>query len=232
MSRTCLDVKKLSAWIKKSWTSSGLATSRGSASKICVAPRTFNPHGSSLRYNKCNMLFSATSCTTIRPPWHLSQHGRSLCSVAGSSWDGPRLMRRKTTAHYLEARLDLFWAEDWPALWAMGRAECDVAPVHSTTRRTTTEQKQSRMRKVATPARSGEKGRALAVVRNAPPVPVTEQIVERSRVSILQTRNLPLLPSHLCQTFACQKLLSSFLPHFARCPDSVNLDRSACVRPA
>ena len=22
-------------------------------------------------------------------------------------------------AHYLEARLDLFWAEDWPALWAL-----------------------------------------------------------------------------------------------------------------
>ena len=44
--------------------------------------------------------------------------------------------------HCLDARLDLFWAEDWPALWAMVRAECDVAPVHSTTRRTTTEQNQ------------------------------------------------------------------------------------------
>ena len=81
-------------------------------------------------------------------------------------------------AHYLEARLDLFWAEDWPDLLAMVRTECDVAPVHSTTRRTATEQKQSRIRKVATLARSGEKGRALAAARNAPPVPVTEQIVE------------------------------------------------------
>ena len=69
-------------------------------------------------------------------------------------------------AHYLEARLDLFWAEDWPALWAMVRAECDVAPVRSTTRRTTTEQKQPRIRKVATLARSGEKGRALATARS------------------------------------------------------------------
>ena len=81
-------------------------------------------------------------------------------------------------AHYLDARLDLFWAEDWPALWATVRAECDVAPFHSATRRTTTEQKHARIRKGATHARSGEKGRALAAARNAPPVPVTEQIVQ------------------------------------------------------
>ena len=42
----------------------------------------------------------------------------------------------------------------------MVRPECDVALVHSTTRRTATEQKQPRIRKVATLARSGEKGRA------------------------------------------------------------------------
>ena len=57
-------------------------------------------------------------------------------------------------------------------------ADCDVAPVQNATRRTATEQKQSRIRKVATLARSGEKGRALAAARNAPPVPVTEQIVQ------------------------------------------------------
>ena len=37
---------------------------------------------------------------------------------------------------------------------------------------------QSCVRKVATLARTGEKGRALAAARNAPPVPVTEQIVQ------------------------------------------------------
>ena len=41
-----------------------------------------------------------------------------------------------------------------------------------------TQQKQSRVRKVATPARTGEKGRAQAAARNSPPVPVTEQIVQ------------------------------------------------------
>ena len=77
-------------------------------------------------------------------------------------------------AHFLDARLELFWAEDWSALWAMVRAECDVAPVQNTTRRTDKQQMQSRVRKVATPARTGEKGRALAAARNASPVPVTQ----------------------------------------------------------
>ena len=80
-------------------------------------------------------------------------------------------------AHFLVARLELFWAEDWSAFWAMARAECDVAPGQNTTRRTDKQQMQSSVRKVATLARTGEKGRALAAARNAPPVPVTEQIV-------------------------------------------------------
>ena len=60
----------------------------------------------------------------------------------------------------------------------MVRAECDVAPVQNSVRRTEKQQTQSRIRKVATLAGAGEKGRALAAARNAPPVPVTEQIVQ------------------------------------------------------
>ena len=60
----------------------------------------------------------------------------------------------------------------------MVRAECDVAPVQNTTHRTDKQQMQSRVRKVATLARTGGKGRALAAARNAPPVPVTEPIVQ------------------------------------------------------
>ena len=81
-------------------------------------------------------------------------------------------------AHFLDARLELCGAEDWSALWAMARAECDVAPVQNTTRRTDKQQLQSRVRKVATLARTGEKGRTLAATRNAPPVLVTEQLVQ------------------------------------------------------
>ena len=89
-----------------------------------------------------------------------------------------------TCAHFLDARLELFWAVDWSALWAMARAECDVIPVRNATRRTDKQQKQSRVRKVATLARAGEKGRASAAARNAPPVPVTRSsLFKKSRVS-------------------------------------------------
>ena len=50
--------------------------------------------------------------------------------------------------------------------------------VQNTTRRTDKQQMQSRVRKVATLARTGEKGRAPAAARNAPPVPVKEPIVQ------------------------------------------------------
>ena len=65
-------------------------------------------------------------------------------------------------AHFLDARPELFWAVEWSALWAMARAGCDIAPVQNATRRTDNQQKQSRVRKVATLARTGEKGRAFA----------------------------------------------------------------------
>ena len=86
-------------------------------------------------------------------------------------------------------------------------------------RRTATEQKQSRIRKVATLARSGEKGRALQ-----PETPRQSQsqsrLFKRSRVSSRQTQNLSLLRRQLRQTFSCQKLPSSSPPHSARCHDS------------
>ena len=68
-----------------------------------------------------------------------------------------------------------------PVLWAMIRAECDVAPVQNRKRRTDKQQMQSRVRKVATPARTSEKGRALAAARHAPTVPVTKQIAQEMK---------------------------------------------------
>ena len=115
-------------------------------------------------------------------------------------------------AHYLDARLELFWAEDWSALWAMVRAECDVAPVQNTMRRTDKQQMQSRIRKVATLARTGEKGRALAAARNAPPVssgtvPVTEQIdcSRDQKAFILLTQNRWRQRQLQFQCCSCQK---------------------------
>ena len=60
-------------------------------------------------------------------------------------------------ANYMEARLDLFWSEDWPALWAMVRAECDVVTATQKRTKTKAERTETRIRKVATLARTGEK---------------------------------------------------------------------------
>ena len=76
--------------------------------------------------------------------------------------------------------------------------------------------KQSRIRKVATLARSAERGRALAAARNAPPVPVTEQIVQEIK-SVYPTDPDPSAPA---QAF----LANHLLPHFVKCHDSGNLD--------
>ena len=77
MSQTCLDVKRLCAWMKRSWTSSGLNTSHGTASKTCVARRMSNlPRGSGLRCSKPNMRFSEPSFTTTQPLQPQNQPGK------------------------------------------------------------------------------------------------------------------------------------------------------------
>ena len=118
------------------------------------------------------MPFSEPSFTTTLPSLASESAWKALVL---SSW---LLLGRSAVngsesncVHFLDARLELFWAEDWSALCAMVRAECDIAPVQNATRRTDTQQKQSRVRKVATLARAGEKGRALAAARNEPPGP-------------------------------------------------------------
>ena len=97
--RTSSVVRRLFAWTKKSWTSSGSTQSRGTTSKIFEVPRTFNlRHRSSLRCSKRSMPFFVPSCITIPPPCLRNQHGKRLCSAAGSSWDGLLSMRRRATA--------------------------------------------------------------------------------------------------------------------------------------
>ena len=129
-----------------------------------VCPTSHEVQG--LRCSKPNMPSFEPSFTTSPPHWRQSQLGKRWCSAAGRSWDDLQLTPLKATAHTsLDARLELFWAEEWSALWTMVRAECDVAPVQNTTRRTDKQQMQSRVRKVATQARTGEKGRNLAAGR-------------------------------------------------------------------
>ena len=123
------------------------------------------------------------------------------------------------------------WAEDWSALRAVARAECGVALVQHTTRRTDKQQMQSRVRKVATLAR--------VLVKKDEPWQLPEmhhqsqsrsRLFKRSRVSTLLIQNpqLPRRPS--CRTYSCLKWPSLSLPHSERCHDSVNQDHLACVR--
>ena len=134
-------------------------------------------------------------------------------------------------AHFLDARLELFWAEDWSALWTMVRAECDVAPVQNTTRRTDKQQMQSRVRKVATPARTGEKGRAQQLPETHHQSQSQNKLFKRSRASIRRTQNHQLL----CKPPVSALFLSEVAEHVSylhseRCHDSVNQDHLACVR--
>ena len=73
-----------------------------------------------------------------------------------------------------------------------------------------------------------KKGRALAAARKASPRHGTGCSGGQESPS-RQTQNLPLPHRFLCQTFSCQKLPNLFRSHSARCHDSVNLDRLACV---
>ena len=130
-------------------------------------------------------------------------------------------------AHFLEARLDLFWAEDWPALCVMVRAECDVAPVSSSARKTATEQKQSRIRKVATLARSCERGCALAAARNAQPVPVS-RLYKRSTVSTTAHPDRA-VPAQTPVSILFVSKVADLVPAILRKMPSANLARLACA---
>ena len=88
------------------------------------------------------------------------------------------------------------------------------------------QQIQSRIRKVATLARTGEKGRALAAARNAPPVPVTEQIVQEIR-SLYRADPEPPAPA---SAPISALFLSEVAEHVPTTPKDAYQDHSARVR--
>ena len=98
MVRICSAVKRLYDRTKKSWTSSGSIRSRGTTSKI------FEVH---VRSTSAVRVCAAASAACHSPCHHASQY---LLLASEPAW--------KALVLSSEARLDLFWAEDWPALWA------------------------------------------------------------------------------------------------------------------
>ena len=107
MSENFLDEKMLSEWMKRSWTSSGLNTLHGTASKICEARRVSNlPRGSDSRCSKPNMPSSELSFTITQPLRSQNQPGKPLCSAAGSFWDDLQ-------STPLRAIVRTSWMRDW-----------------------------------------------------------------------------------------------------------------------
>ena len=115
--------------------------------------------------NRLSTPFSVPSCITDPPHQLPRQPGKSSYSAVGSSLDGLPPMLLTVTV-----------LTSWTVLWSMIRAECDVASI---SRLPSTNNLVSK--KVATLARSSERGRALAAARNAPPIPLTRQIVQETK---------------------------------------------------
>ena len=175
MGGTLFDEKRLSAWMKKSWTSSGFEHVSWDSIKD-LRGTTYVQPPTRFRFALQQAQHAILRAIIHNNPTSLASESAWKALVL-SSW----LLLGRPAVNTSEsncARLELFWAEDWSALWAIVRAKCDVAPVQNSTRRSDKQQIQSRFRKVATLARTGERGRGLAADRNAPPVPVTEQIVQ------------------------------------------------------
>ena len=120
-------------------------------------------------------------------------------------------------AQFLDARLDLFWAEDWSALWAMVRAECDVAPVQNSVRRTEKKQTQSRIRKV---------GLRLEMLLPFQSLNKLFKKLGASILLILSHQHQYQIQFQLC---SCLKFLSRSHLRFGKCPGSVNQDLLVCV---
>ena len=228
MSETFLDVKSLFAWMKRSWTSSGLNTSHGTASKTYVARRMSNlPRGSGLRCSKLNMPFSGPSFTTTPPLWRQSQLGKRWCSAAGSFWDDLQSTPLRATAH-------TFWMRDWSSFglrigllsgpWYV----LNVMLLQCRTRRA--ERTSSRCSHVFAKSLHW---RVLVKKDEPQQLPEMHQqfqsqnrLSKRSRAFTQRTQNHQLQ----CQPCSCLKWLGMSLSHSERCHDSVNQDHLACAR--
>ena len=119
-------------------------------------------------------------------------------------------MRLRTTVH-------TFWMHDWNSSGLRTgqrfgpRYALNVISLHCRMphAEAATQQKQSRVHKIATLACAGEKGRALAAARNAPPVPVTEQNVQEIK-SLYSTDPEPPAPA---QAFVSGLVMSEVAEH-------------------
>ena len=120
--------------------------------------------------NKPSMPSSAPSCITVLPHQLLSQHGRFLCLAVGFSWDALLSKPQRATVR-ISWKLDSTSSGPKTGLlsgpWYVLNATLLLSSA-THANQLPNRNSQSRVRKVATLAQSGERGRALAAARNAP----------------------------------------------------------------
>ena len=156
------DPRRPSALMRKSRVSNGSTRSRGTALKTSSKKiQVCSPTGSAR--HPPGIMHHGPSSPASEPAWKV---------LVLSSW---LLLGRPTTrspesncTHFLEARLDLFWSEDWPALWSMVPAVCNVAPISRSTTKSGAEHRQPCVRKFATLARTGVTRFVLTDLRRLP----------------------------------------------------------------
>ena len=199
----------------------------GQHQRRCVARRMSKlPRSSSLRCSKPNVPFFEPPFTRTPPHWRQSQLGKRWYSAAGSSWDDLQSTPLKATCvNFLDARL--FWTEDWSASLGHGTRRIVILFQCRLPRRT--EQPRSKSShvhaKLLHQQETGEKGRAVAAAKNAPPVPVTEQIVQKIK-SLYPADPEPPAPAQAFVSGLFITEVAGHDPYYApqRCLDSVNKD--------
>ena len=131
-----------------------------------AAPRTSSHrHGSSLLCNKLSMPSYVPSHIMVPPRWHLNQHGRFLCSAAGSSWAVLRSTLQRATAR-------ISWKPDLTSSGPSGPWFVPNVTLHLFSAPHANLPNKNSHVSASHPAPI-ERGRAVTATRNAPPVPVT-----------------------------------------------------------
>ena len=138
MRKTCLDVKKLSAWMRQimdfQWfehvTWDSIKDLRGTT--YVQPPTRFK---FALQQSEHAIIHNNPSSLASESAWK---------ALVLSSWlllGRPAVNASESNcAHFVDARLEPFCAEDWSALWATVRTKFGIAPVQNATRSHATEE--------------------------------------------------------------------------------------------
>ena len=117
MTETCLGAKRLSAWMKRSWTSSGEDVTWDSIKDLRGTTYVQPPTRFKFALQQAQhailraIIHNNPSSLASESAWKALVFGSWL--LLGRPADNAS---ESNCAHFLDARLELFWAKDWSAL--------------------------------------------------------------------------------------------------------------------